>query len=435
MPLSATTTRSRGARATSSSWARRSISKVERSRALIPIDLARRARRLARARPRRAPRRARRARARPPCASSSRDLRVVQVAQEQQHRVRSQAAAAPRARPPRRRSPWRATAASRGSRRTADPPATRRTVVDQDRRPPPLPRARIPRARRAGSASGRRSPADGERRLTSAIAARPGPASASRNLMPMPPEPGEKAISSSSRSPAAPESIASRASPTPSRRSAAWPAAAIAPAALSTTAERRPPSSPAKTARIAAAFSAGEPPRSSLGSQRGIPRSSGSISRSRTRPSTTSQTRFGPAGESSSIPAGAVDDEGAPRAELGEHVGDRAHERRRVDADDLRARAGRVGQRPEHVEDRPRRELAAHRSRVPHRRMMRRREQEAEAELVDRALDLRGRKLELGSRAPRARPPTRTPTRPRGCRASRRLRRPPPRRAPRRSRC
>ena len=36
-------------------------------------------------------------------------------------------------------------------------------------------------ASRAGSASGRRSPADGERRLTSAIALRPGPASASRN--------------------------------------------------------------------------------------------------------------------------------------------------------------------------------------------------------------------------------------------------------------
>ena len=43
----------------------------------------------------------------------------------------------------------------------------------------------------AGSASGRRSPADGERRLTSAIAARPGACSAARRrpLMPPPPTP------------------------------------------------------------------------------------------------------------------------------------------------------------------------------------------------------------------------------------------------------
>src|SRR5205823_10745751 len=66
----------------------------------------------------------------------------------------------------------------------------------------------------------------------------------------------EKAINSSSRDPAAPESTASRASSSPSRRSRACPAAAIAPAELSRTAERRPPLSPAKTALTAAAFSA-----------------------------------------------------------------------------------------------------------------------------------------------------------------------------------
>ena len=110
------------------------------------------------------------------------------------------------------------------------------------------------------------------------------------------------AISSSSLVAAAPESTASRAKPSPSRRSRACPAAAIAPAAFRRIAERRPPFSPANTALIAAAFSAGEPPRSSAGSQRSTPSSTGSISRSWTSPSTTSQTRFGPAGESSSIP-------------------------------------------------------------------------------------------------------------------------------------
>ncbi len=50
-------------------------------------------------------------------------------------------------------------------------------------------------------------------------------------------------------------------------------------------------------------------------------------------------------------------------AELGQHVGQRPDERGGEDPDDLRARAGRVGQRAEHVEDRPRAELAAHRRR------------------------------------------------------------------------
>src|SRR5207247_2509207 len=113
----------------------------------------------------------------------------------------------------------------------------------------------------------------------------------------------EKATSSSRRSPAAPESIVRRATSRPSRRSAARPLAAIAPAALSRIASRRPPFFPANTSRIASAFSAGLPPRSSSTLQRGIPSSaSGSSRRSSTWPSTTSATRFGPTAESSSMP-------------------------------------------------------------------------------------------------------------------------------------
>ena len=93
-------------------------------------------------------------------------------------------------------------------------------------------------------------------------------------------------------------------------------------------------------------------------------------------------------------PARAVDDERAPRPELREHLRDRAHERGRVHADHLSACACGIRQRPEHVEDRQCGELAPDRCRVAHRRVMRRSEQEAEAELVDRAFDPRRRKLE-----------------------------------------
>ena len=90
-----------------------------------------------------------------------------------------------------------------------------------------------------------------------------------------------------------------------------------------------------------------------------------------------------------------MDDEGAGRSQLGEHLGDRAHELRRVDADDLSAGARRVGERAEHVEDRARRELAPNGRGVAHRRMMSRREEEAEPELVDRARHSLGGQLEI----------------------------------------
>ena len=63
-----------------------------------------------------------------------------------------------------------------------------------------------------------------------------------------------------------------------------------------------PPSAPARTSRMAQR-SRRACRLKLLGSQRSIPRSRGSTVRSGTSPSDTSQTRFGPAGESSSIPA------------------------------------------------------------------------------------------------------------------------------------
>jgi hypothetical protein len=69
------------------------------------------------------------------------------------------------------------------------------------------------------------------------------------------------------------------------------------------------------------------------------------------------------------------------------------------DADQLAPRAGRVGQRAEEVEDRPHRQLAAHRDHEARGLMMRRGEHEAEAGLVDAAGDRVG--AEVDARAHR----------------------------------
>src|SRR5581483_12090132 len=101
-----------------------------------------------------------------------------------------------------------------------------------------------------------------------------------------------------------------------------------------------------------------------------------------------------PAGRELVDASRAVDDIRVRRVELDERVRERSRELRRVDAEDEGARAGRVGERSEHVEDGTRRELAADRRRVAHRGVVRLREEEAEAELVDRALDPLRRRVE-----------------------------------------
>ena len=90
-----------------------------------------------------------------------------------------------------------------------------------------------------------------------------------------------------------------------------------------------------------------------------------------------------------------MDDESARRSELRQHLGDRAHELRGIDADHLSTCARRVRERAEHVEDGTRGELAPHGRGVPHRRVVRGREEEAEAELVDRARYSLGRLVEV----------------------------------------
>jgi hypothetical protein len=91
-------------------------------------------------------------------------------------------------------------------------------------------------------------------------------------------------------------------------------------------ASRAPPSAPRSTSRIACAFSAGEPPRSSPGRSARSPSSSGSIIALVHRAVDDLADAFGPAGESSSIPARRGRRTRA-RAELREHLGDRPDER------------------------------------------------------------------------------------------------------------
>ena len=93
-------------------------------------------------------------------------------------------------------------------------------------------------------------------------------------------------------------------------------------------------------------------------------------------------------------PTRTVHDEGPRRSEPSQYFGNSPHERRRVDAHHLGPRAGRIRQRAEDVEDRSRRQLRAHRRGVSHGGVMRRGEEKAEAELVDRLRDPFGPLLE-----------------------------------------
>ena len=298
-PTPAITIRSRGACATSSSCAARSTSNVERSRALMPITGAS----SATARASSAASCASTSVSRPSCCGDAQ-----QVAARARRRGRA-AAAAPRRRRPRapsagapawRRSLSRAAATIvAAARRAQVVPGAAEPLVDEHRH-----RARAGLFVCAGDGCDVAAGAQvaGRRRASLELGDRAerAAASASANLTP---GPLENATSCSSRSAAAPESSASRASSRPSRRSAAWPPAAIAPAAFSRIADRRPPFPPRNTSRIALRVLRR---RAAAELRRGAARDA-EVERvdlapahgRRRRPRTT---RFGPAGESSSMP-------------------------------------------------------------------------------------------------------------------------------------
>ena len=80
-----------------------------------------------------------------------------------------------------------------------------------------------------------------------------------------------------------------------------------------------------------------------------------------------------------------------PAAETLQHADLNADEIRMKDAEQLIAGTRRIGERSEDIENRAHAELAAHRRRVLHGRMMIRREHEADAGLGDAFGNLRGR--------------------------------------------
>ena len=93
----------------------------------------------------------------------------------------------------------------------------------------------------------------------------------------------------------------------------------------------------------------------------------------------------------------AVDDEHVLAAEPLQHAHLDADQVGMEHADQLVRRAGRVGERPEDVEDRAHAELLAHRRRVLHRAVVDRREHEADAGLADALRDLLGRQHDVGA--------------------------------------
>ena len=290
--------------------------------------------------------------------------RVVEVAEDEERSVGSRLAHARAGAPRSRRSPSRAAAgrsAARAARRSSSEPAKRSSTSTETARAPPrlVRRHDVLDARvRADVAHRRRAPLElGDRAEAPAARVRP------RSLMCARTPRARRAAP-----PRRPESIASRACSRPSRMSSASLTAAIPPAALRSTAERWPPSAPASTSRSAAAFVAGRRRAARPGRSARLPRSSGSSSYSRIAPAWTSQTRFGPHGESSSMPPAPCTTYARVTSSWTSAVGQRPHELRRVDAEDEGARAGRVRERAEHVEDRTRRELPPDRRRVAHRR-------------------------------------------------------------------
>ena len=243
-------------------------------------------------------------------------------------------------------------------------------------------------ASRAGSASGRRSPGGGRAPLDLGNRGEAWRGESSRGIGPSGGHASRARRRSAARAvlPAAPESIVrARDLETFAQGPRRDRSAAIAPAALSRIASRR-------AAVLRRRTPAGSLPRSRRDSRRAARRCCSAECRARppdparvrrTSPSTTSRDEVRADRRELVDAAAAVHDVRTASTQPREHLRDRSHELGRVDADDLRPGARRIRQRPEHVEDRPGRELFAHGCSVPHRRMVRRSEEKAEAELVD----------------------------------------------------
>ena len=114
----------------------------------------------------------------------------------------------------------------------------------------------------------------------------------------------------------------------------------------------------------------------------------------RTAPSRSSATRLGPVSEISSRPSSPWTTSARRLPSRPSACASGSTHSRREDAEQLRRRAGRVGERPEQIEDRAHADLAPRRGDVAHRRMKALREQEADADLVEARGHLLGRQID-----------------------------------------
>ena len=297
--------------------------------------------------------------------------RVVEVAQQQQRRVGARVARGAQVLLGREEPLREQRQRRRRARRTQVVPRAAEALVDEDRD-----RGRAGALVRGGERCriGVGTQVAGRRRAALHLGDRgqPGPAQRVREASHHG-DSRENATSSSRRAAAraAVDGLLARARALRAR-SAACPAAAIAPAAFSDDgvalrARRRRRGSRAPCGRSPRASRR----RARRGSHGAIPSSAGSTTRSRTAPSTTSNTRFGPAGESSSMPCAPCTTNARRESSTASASATVRATSARVDAEHAGPRARRVRQRPEHVEDRARAELAPNRRGMPHRRMVR----------------------------------------------------------------
>ena len=233
---------------------------------------------------------------------------------------------------------------------------------------------------------------------------------------------------------AAPESMETAAILTPSRKPAAAPAATSAAEAFTSTMSRRGPGAPARTRWAMSRLASASPPFRSAGCAWGTPKSSGP--RVSFRPAAPADLPGGGgAGGGDFVEAvGAVHDEAALQTEGDQRV---RHQFRRVlrgGAHQLRAGAGRIGQRTQQIEDRPHLEIDPHRLRVLHGGVHGGGEQEADAHLADRPRGLLRRDRDSDAQRLQQVGAAAAGWRSSDCRAWRRARPRPPRRTPRRSR-
>ena len=167
------------------------------------------------------------------------------------------------------------------------------------------------------------------------------------------------------------------------------PATSSAAPALSRTTSRRMPGSPRRTASVRRAFSSGVPP-ASLAVGRPLEAERRGIDDVAFDGVVGDDVEHAAAVERQLVDAVAVDDERPLGAEPLDDLRHPGRDGRVADAEQLPARAGRVGQRPEQVERGPDADLAPGRAGVAHRRVEVRREQEGEAEVAQRGAGGRG---------------------------------------------